>query len=413
MSAEKFGLKRFVFSRFVGALCDQFLLFAVPLAILKATGSLTLSSLAFVIEWLPRIIFFPLSGFMADRIKPRFIFFNVDALRALLMGAVFALLYWYPGSTFPALAAMMALLSVAYVLNFVATDALLPRHLSSEALPKAHSMLQGVDQITMVLGPAIAVAISSWGGIDSILIVAAVLFAISAINYLFLETHDLEVTEKLGFHTLLASNRTALHVLKKNKILLHLCALTWVVNLVYGAALVVSAAVILKEFNLSDRYFGALQTTAALVTIVAFFFVPRFASRFGLSTLGTFSFCAMILAGAIMSLSVDYAMYLAGYAVLMAFDGAFSVYLRTLRSQVIPKEHLGKTMGIIGLMNMCSVPASGAVVSLLSGHFMPLQIISIILVAALVFGLLLIFFGRRVFGYKSLLPPVIVSEPSC
>ncbi|MEJ1267286.1 MFS transporter [Pantoea ananatis] len=111
----------------------------------------------------------------------------------------------------------MALLSVAYVLNFVATDALLPRHLSSEALPKAHSMLQGVDQITMVLGPAIAVAISSWGGIDSILIVAAVLFAISAINYLFLETHDLEVTEKLGFHTLLASNRTALHVLKKTK----------------------------------------------------------------------------------------------------------------------------------------------------------------------------------------------------
>ncbi|MEJ1267285.1 hypothetical protein WDV93_07235 [Pantoea ananatis] len=101
MSAENFGLKRFVFSRFVGALCDQFLLFAVPLAILKATGSLTLSSLAFVIEWLPRIIFFPLSGFMADRIKPRFIFFNVDALRALLMGAVFALLYWYPGSTFP------------------------------------------------------------------------------------------------------------------------------------------------------------------------------------------------------------------------------------------------------------------------------------------------------------------------
>lgn len=58
MSAENFGLKRFVFSRFVGALCDQFLLFAVPLAILKATGSLTLSSLAFVIEWLPRIIFF-------------------------------------------------------------------------------------------------------------------------------------------------------------------------------------------------------------------------------------------------------------------------------------------------------------------------------------------------------------------
>ncbi|WP_147194060.1 MFS transporter [Pantoea sp. MBD-2R] len=410
MNADTFGLKRFVFSRFVGALCDQFLLFAVPLAILKATGSLTFSSLAFVIEWLPRIIFFPLSGFMADRIKPRLIFFNVDALRAALMVVSFLTLWWHPGATFPVLAAMMALLSVAYVLNFVATDALLPRHLSAEALPKAHSMLQGVDQITMVLGPAIAVAISAYGGIDSILVVAAVLFALSAINYLFLETHDLEITEKMGFGTLIESNRTALKVLKQNKILLHLCALTWVVNLVYGAALVVSAAVILKEFTLPDRYFGVLQTTAAITTLVTFFFVPRFANRFGLSSLGTLSFCAMILAGAVMSMSIDYAMYLVGYAVLMAFDGAFSVYLRTMRSQAIPKEHLGKTMGLIGLMNMCSVPASGALVSLLSGHFMPLQIIAIILVAALVLGLVLIVSGRRIFGYRSWLPPVITSD---
>ena len=412
MHGDNFGLKRFVFSRFMGALCDQFLLFAVPLAILKATGSLTFSSLAFVIEWLPRILFFPLSGFMADRIKPRFIFFKVDLARAVLMMVAFMALTWLPGATFAILAVMMALLSVAYVLNFVATDAMLPRHIPACNLPKANSILQGVDQITMVMGPAIAVAISAYGGIDSILLVAAVLFAVSAVNYLFLKTHDLNVTEKIGFGTLIESNRTALKVLQQNKILLHLCALTWVVNLVYGAALVISAAVILQEFKLADSYFGALQTTAAIVTVVAFFFVPRFTHRFGLSSLGTLSFCTMILAGAVMSLSVNYAMYLAGYAVLMAFDGAFSVYLRTVRSQVIPQAHLGKTMGLIGLMNMCSVPASGALVSLLSGHFMPLQIITLILVTALILGLALIVYGRRAFGYRSWLPPVITTDSS-
>lgn len=57
MNSDRFGLKRFVFSRFAGSLCDQFLLFAVPLAILKATGSLTFSSLAFVIEWLRAFCF--------------------------------------------------------------------------------------------------------------------------------------------------------------------------------------------------------------------------------------------------------------------------------------------------------------------------------------------------------------------
>lgn len=118
MNSDRFGLKRFVFSRFAGSLCDQFLLFAVPLAILKATGSLTFSSLAFVIEWLPRILFFPLSGFLADRIKPRFIFFNVEAGRSVLMVVAFLTLTFHPSATFPVLAVMMALLSVAYVLNF-------------------------------------------------------------------------------------------------------------------------------------------------------------------------------------------------------------------------------------------------------------------------------------------------------
>ncbi|MFU2318747.1 MFS transporter [Rahnella sp. PCH160] len=407
MNSDRFGLKRFVFSRFAGSLCDQFLLFAVPLAILKATGSLTFSSLAFVIEWLPRILFFPLSGFLADRIKPRFIFFNVEAGRSVLMVVAFLTLTFHPSATFPVLAVMMALLSVAYVLNFVATEALLPRHIPAETLPKAHSMLQGVDQTTQVLGPALAVAISVYGGVGAILACAAVLFAVSAINYLFLETHDLVVAEKMSFRSIVESNLKAIHVLKQNKILLHLCALTWVVNLVYGAALVVSAAVILKEFHLPESYFGVLQTSAALVTIVTFLFVPRIAKRFGLSTLGTLSFCGMILSGALMSLSVDYAMYLVGYAVLMAFDGAFSVYLRTLRSQIIPQEHLGKTMGLIGLMNMCSVPVSGLAVTALAGSFMPLQIIAIILVFALALGLVLIVVGRRTFGYRSWLPPVI------
>lgn len=409
MDGATFGLKRFVFSRFTGALCDQFLLFAVPLAILNATGSLTFSSLAFVIEWLPRVIFFPLSGFLADRLRPRLIFFNVDAGRSLLLLCAFLLLSWYPAATFVTLAVMMALLSVAYVLNFVATDAMLPRHLPAQALPKAHSLLQGVEQITQVLGPALAVAISVYGGVTAVLLAATLLFAVSAVNYLFLETRDPAAGEKLRLRSVIDANRVAFGVLRQNKILLHLCALTWVVNLVYGAALVVSAAVILKEFSLPDSYFGVLQTAAALTTLVAFLFVPRFTARFGLSALGTLSFCAMILAGALMSFSADYAMYLAGYAALMAFDGAFSVYLRTVRSQIIPQAHLGKTMGLIGLLNMCSVPASGLIVTLLAGSFAPLHIIGIILAAALALGLILVIAGRRIFGYKSWLPPVLVS----
>ncbi|CEE92302.1 Major Facilitator Superfamily transporter [Xenorhabdus nematophila str. Anatoliense] len=410
MNNNEFGLKRFIFSRFLGTLCDQFLLFAVPLTILQVTGSLMFASLAFVIEWVPRLIFFPLSGFIADRVNPRSIFFNVEIGRALLMLIVFLVLFFEPTLTFPALATMMALLSVAYVLNFVSTESLLPRNIPAEELPKALSMVQGVDQVTQVLGPTLAAIIAVYGGINTILVVAGALFAISAINYLFLKSRQVSVGNKLSFKSLIDSNKQGAKVLWKNKVLLHLCGLTWVVNLIYGAALVVSAAVILEEFRLPERYFGILQSSAAIATIVAFFFVPRFVRRFGLSTLGTISFCAMILAGTLMTTSVYYALYLVGYMLLMAFDGVFSVYLRSVRSQIIPQEHLGKTTGLIGLINMSSVPASGVAVTFLASYFRPLEIIGIILVFAFILGIVLIVLGRRAFGYKSWLPPVITTE---
>ncbi|MBD2786226.1 MFS transporter [Xenorhabdus sp. DI] len=410
MDNKGFGFKRFIFSRFLGTLCDQFLLFAVPLAILQSTGSLMFSSLAFVIEWLPRLLFFPLSGFIADRVNPRFIFFNVEIGRTLLMLIAFSMLFFYPQLTFPVLSVMMALLSIAYVINFVSTESLLPRNTPVEKLPKALSMVQGVDQITQVLGPTLAATISLYGGIHTILIVSAGIFAISAINYLSLKSRNVSTKDKINFKSLIESIKQGAKILWKNKVLLHLCGLTWVVNLIYGAALVVSAAVIIKEFHIAERYFGILQSSAAIATILAFFFVPRFVNRFGLSTLGTISFCAMILSGMLMTFSIYYLMYLVGYMLLMAFDGVFSIYLRSVRSQIIPQEHLGKTTGLIGLINMSSVPASGVAVTFLANYFRPLEIIGIILSFAFIAGITLIILGRRFFGYQSWLPPVIKTE---
>lgn len=404
MNAHKFSLKRFVASRFLGSLSDQFLLFAVPLAILKSTGSVKYSAMAFIIEWLPRVIFFPLAGFVADRIKPRHIFFGVELGRASVL--VIAVLLMASGTVGPflALSFMMAFLSIGYVLNFVGTEAFLPRHLAVADLTKAHTMLQGVDQVTMVVGPALAVAVSVYSGINTLLILGAMLFAASAINLFSLKAKPVAAGKKFSMAVLIASHATALKVLTENKILFYLSALTWVVNLVYGTALVVSAAVIIKVFLLPESYFGVLQTVAAVTSIVTFGFVPRFAAKFGLSTLGIIAFCGMIFSGLLLALSGRYEIYLIGYAALMAFDGAFNVYIRTLRSQIIPSEHLGKTTGLIALLNMCSIPMSAVAVTLLSAYFSPIGILGMIFALALTLGIGLILLGRKVFCYNTWLP---------
>jgi MFS family permease len=401
-----FGLKRFVVSRFLGTLSDQFLLFAVPLAIFQSTGSVMYSGLAFVIEWLPRIVFFPLGGFVADRMKPRQLFFGVEFGRALVLALAWMLITSGAAGTFAVLSTMMALLSIAYILNFVGTEAMLPRNLPAAELPKAHSMLQGVDQVTQVAGPALAAAIAVVGGHDVLLIVGAALFGVSSLNLLSLRTAPLASAEKLSLAALRESNVTAVRVLLKNKVLFLLSGLTWVVNLVYGSALVLSAPIVVKTFERSESHFGALQTVAALAAIAIFWFVPRFVTRFGLPMLGAGSFWIMIFSGLLLALSGRYEVYLVGYALLMAFDGVFSVYIRTVRSQIIPQEHLGKTTGFIGLMNMCSIPMSGLVVALLSPTHTPFQMLGVMFAASLAVGLGLVLLGKLAFRYSTLLPSV-------
>jgi MFS family permease len=403
-TAPAFGLRRFVVSRLCSTLADQFLLFAIPLAIFKSTGSITYSAIAFVVEWMPRIVFFPLGGFIVDRMRPKRLFMTVELGRALLLTLVLAVIAWRAEATFVALTAMSALLSVAYILTFVGTEAMLPRNLPPADLPKAHSLLQGVEQTAQVLGPALAAALATFDDIHLLLAVAAALFAIAALNMALLRANDVRAASATSWAALRESNAAAWAVLVDNKVLFLLSGLTWTVNLIYGAALVLSAPIVVKSFGLSDSHFGILQTTAALVTIGVFAFVPKIVARAGLPAVGAVSFALMILSGLLLALSSSYAIYLVGYALLMAFDGVFSVYIRTVRGLIIPKEHLGKTTGLIGLMNMCSIPMAGVVVSALSSQYTPFEIFGILFALAVVFAVVLIGLGRRHFGYASWLP---------
>lgn len=401
----RFRLGQFIAARFLGSLGDQFLLFVVPLSIFKSTGSVKYSGLAFLIEWLPRIIFFPLAGFFVDRINPKHLLSGVDCGRALVLLLALAAII-SGASTFLVLSLMMALLSIAYILNFVGGEALLPRNLEPSAIPKANSLLQGVDQITQIGGPALAAVVVIWGGLNTILLAGAALFSASSLLQSMLRNKALAVQGTFSFNDLLQSNRTAFKLLLDNKVLFHLSALTWVVNLVYGAALVVSASVVIKAFSLPESYFGVLQTSAAIASIGTLSVAPYLARKLGISALGAISFCAMILAGLVLASASNYTIYLIGYAALMAFDGAFSVYIRTVRSQIIPKEHLGKTTGLIGLMNMCSIPLSATMVTLLSTTFSPFGIFGMIFTIASVLGFALVIFGRSWFGYRTWLPTI-------
>jgi len=398
-----FSFRSLMITRSLGALCDQLLMFAVPLAILMVTNSASLSALSFVIEWIPRVIFFPIAGSLIDGRDLRKVFLLLDLTRIGMLILAFIALPFL--GIFWTLSILMAFMSLCYVVNFVSIEAVIPNNLPPEDYSKAHSWVQAIEQISQVVGPALAVIIYYALGIKGIIFTSAVLLIISSLNVTRLNiNYSADGAGKLK--DTVKSNKLAFGILIKEPQILYLCGLTWVVNIVFGVALSITPAIITQTFSLPSSRLGLVQTVGAILSVLCFYLIPKISLKYGVTLIGQSSLAIILISGLILSLAPEYWSYAVGYALLVAFDGGFSVYVRTMRSTLIPAEHLAKVMGIVGMINLFSIPLGGAFVSTLAGT-VPLQ--SIILysfIASLVLSVLLLLIGRFVFKYPSYFPSI-------
>lgn len=397
-----FSFRRFMISRGIGALCDQFLMFAVPLSVLKFTGSTSLSALSFVIEWIPRVIFFPIAGSLLDGRDLKRTFLGLDALRIILL--LTTLLTIDPLGPFYSLTTLMAIMSICYVINFVSIESVIPNNIAPEKYAHAHSWVQTVEQLSQVVGPGIAILIFSAASIKGILLACAGLFLLSLFNMLSIHINSAQASDKKRSLSVLKDNLSAVEYLVHDKKILFLSAMTWVVNIVYGVILSITPAVVIKLFHESENAYGIMQTTAALFSVLLFYLVPKISARLGIGLVGRVSFFIILAGGFLLGVSNSFYLYLLFYAIVIAFDGAFSVYIRTMRSTLIPKNILTRVIGMVGMLNLLSIPIGGAVVSALSGSIGLPAIILLCSGVSLLFALLLLLAGRYKLGWPGFFP---------
>jgi MFS family permease len=368
---------RFILGRFLAALGDQFLLFAVPLLVYKTTGSVSLSGLTFFIEWAPRVLFLPLAGVLTDRFGGPGVYLTSDVARSLACILAFVLLTSIPGSTFLALSVLVGIVSVLNAQAFVALEVSLPRYAKPEQLPRAQALLQGSEQLSQILGPALAALCALTLPKEHLLLVAAVAFAISFINVLWLRRGLGGVPTRAGQRPepLLKALRMGWSILWDRPLIFALIGLTTLVNLMIGVTLACSAALTTGVFSMPDSYFGALYTLGGVVAVASFLMLPLLMRRFSLARLGVSAYALMCLSTLGIGLATTYAQFAVGLALLLGSVGIFNVFIRTERVRLIPSEHLGKTMGLVVLLNQLSLPFSGLLVAALAGRLGPQRVI--------------------------------------
>ena len=360
----------FFSSLFLSRLADQILLFLVPLVVFQTTHSAAWAGIAFFAETLPRYLSFPICGALCDRRPPLRLLRASQVLRACVCigGAVACKL---TGSIIW-LVLLSAVCGVLTTQGLMAREVMLPQVFRNDRIEKVLAQAQIADQLGMVLGPLLAALALDWWHWEWVVAATALLFlAADAAMKIWRMVSAVELAQAShagdakGSHWL-QPYRTALSHVVRLPGLVQLIVLTSGVNLVIGVTLATSAAVVTGLLQQSTNTYAALQTGGAIVTVCILLVIARVALP--LRAMGLLAY-GCIGAGAVATAcSHGIWGYAMGYLMVVGFDKMFSVYIRSRRQKIIPTADLGKTTGLIVLLNNLSQPVAGLLVGLFAGQ---------------------------------------------
>lgn len=356
------GLAQFLAGRFVGLLGDQLLLFAVPLLVYEQTGSIRRSGLVMFIEWVPRILAMPLAGVLSDRTGGRLIYLTSDLARALACLVAYLALRHDSLAAFTVLALLVAFVGFFNAQAFVALESTLPKVVGLDNLPKAQALLQACDQVSQIAGPVVATLLAQWVGKEALVAIVGGAFLVSFANLVLIPGIALDKGTR-GRRTLAGDLLLGVKTLLRYPSLFKVITLTWFANLILGVTFASGPAIVTGTFGKSDRYFGMLTMLTGCLAVVGFVVMPRLLRRFTVVQLGLSAFGVMVTGALIAGSGRSFAVFATGAALLFGSVGIFNVFLRTERARLIPSEHLGKTMGVVVLLNLCALPCSGLLLS--------------------------------------------------
>ncbi len=357
---------RFFISRFFAALGDQVLLFAVPLIIYAQTKSVALAGLAFFIEWLPRVLSLPVAGTLSDRFGGKVVYLTADIVRAIVGFSAFYLLLNFADNTFVVLSVMMAISAFFYAQSFIAMESMVPKLVDKADLAKAQSMLQAIEQGTLVFGPMLGAAFIVYFDAFYLIAVAAGLFLLAFATIATIKLPDMSNPAALKSNIFKQVKTDFIHawgiiVARPNLVLLIVLSVS--INLIIGTAIATAAMLSTGYFNISSVEFGFQQSFAGAVTLVVLIGLPFIINKVSVFTLGMLAYSVICMGAIFIGVSNEYWIYALCYALILASGDVFNVYIRTERALVIPKEHLGKTIGLIVFLNQLTLPIAGIIVS--------------------------------------------------
>jgi MFS family permease len=165
-----------VLIRFFSSLCEQTLIFSLPLLFyITSNNNLKTSSFAFSIIQFADLVALPIAGFIIARFFAYKVFFVSDFFRGILC----ILIYFLIKSEF--VYVFLFLYGFLCAVTLVNIETAIPKIFKYYSLSEKQSIVQIIEQSTLILGPALASLFLYFSMFHIVLIVCSIVFMTSGI----------------------------------------------------------------------------------------------------------------------------------------------------------------------------------------------------------------------------------------
>lgn len=361
-----------VLGQIISLFGNAILRFALPLYLLRETGSAALFGIVTACSFLPMIVLSFLGGVLADRVNKRNIMVILDFTTAgLVAGLVFLL------GKLPIVPLLMVVLMLLYGISGTyqpTVQASIPALVPKERILSAGAIVNQISALAGLLGPIVGGMLFGSFGILPILGISTVCFFASAMMELWIHipfekrgmAGGIGATVKQDFLDSLG------YVKEKKPVLMKIIGLVAAFNFVLSAMLIVGMPVLVVDIlHLGDELLGFSQGALALGGLCGGVSAAVLGNRLKLSNLHKILVLCSLLVWVMafplllkMPSMISYSVITAAGFGIMALATVFTVQILAVLQTETPPELVGKVIAFMISVSMCAQPVGQAVYGL-------------------------------------------------
>lgn len=377
--------------------------FALPLYLLKETGSPTLFGLVSACSFAPVVILSMAGGILADRLNKR----NIMVVLDFCTAALTAVFYFALGNLSPVplfLTTLMLLYGISGTYQ-PAVQASIPLLVSSENLMAGNAVINQVNTLSGLLGPVLGGMMFGAWGIYPILILSIFCFTVSAVMEIFIcIPHERRPAKESIIKIVKEDIKESYCFVRTEKpILFSIVFLAFLFNLVLSSVMTVGIPVLITQaLQMSDAMYGFTQGALALGGLCGGLFAAAGTEKLklrnaylllGICSLSTAVMGISLIPG--ISALVSYWVITAMSFTAMGASSLFMVQIYTMVQKETPRQLVGKIIAALIAVALCGQPVGQAVYGALFEIFH--KSVWMILLGASLASLLLFGYAKKIF----------------